>query len=85
MNVQELIKSYPRKRKELPEAYKKIYNQHYEENRKGKTKASYLSNKVEYWLHYKVAKSAKADKNTLEIGAGTLNQLNFEYIGGYMI
>ena len=78
MTTQELLKTYPRKRKELPEEYKKIYTQHYEENRKGKTKVSYLSSKMEHWLHKKVAKSSGMNKKTLEIGAGTLNQLDFE-------
>ena len=78
MTTKELIKTYPRKRKELPEEYKKIYVQHYEENRKGKTKVSYLSGKMERWLHKKVAKSSGKNKKTLEIGAGTLNQLDFE-------
>lgn len=78
MTMQELLETYPRKRSELPEEYKKIYVQHYEENRKGKTKISYLSRRLEYWLHKKVAKSSKVDQKTLEIGAGTLNQLDFE-------
>lgn len=78
MNTQDLIKTYPRKRKELPDEYKKIYSQHYEENRKGKTKISYLSSKFEYWLHKKVANSSGSSRKTLEIGAGTLNQLDFE-------
>lgn len=78
MKTDELLKTYPRRRKELPEEYRKIYDQHYEENRKGKTKVSSLSSKLEHWMHKKTAKSASADKTTLEIGAGTLNQLNFE-------
>ncbi len=78
MDTKELIRTYPRKRKGLPEEYQKIYNQHYEENRNGKTKISYLSSRFEYWLHKKVARSSENSKKTLEIGAGTLNQLNFE-------
>ena len=78
MTTQELLLTYPRKRRELPKEYRKIYERHYEENRKGKTKISYLSRRLEYWLHKKVAKSAKPDRKTLEIGAGTLNQLDFE-------
>lgn len=78
MKTQELLKTYPRHRKELPEEYKKIYDQHYEENRKGKTKVSHLSSMLEHWLHKKVAKSSAKEKKTLEIGAGTLNQLDFE-------
>lgn len=78
MNIDELMASYPRVRSELPEAYKKIYNQYYEENRNGATKVTYFSEKLEHWLHKKVAKSAGKNTKTLEIGAGTLNQLNFE-------
>lgn len=87
MEIHELIKTYPRKRLDLPDAYKKIYEQHYEENRNGKTKISFLSSKLEYWLHRKVAKSARGgvDQKTLEIGAGTLNQLEFERTNIYDI
>lgn len=87
MEIHELIKTYPRKRLDLPVAYKKIYEQHYEENRNGKTKISFLSRKLERWLHQKVAKSAwgGVDQKTLEIGAGTLNQLDFERTNIYDI
>jgi len=68
-------------RVELPDAYKKIYGEHYANNRKGKTTASYFSSRLEHWLHHKVACSASPNKFTLEIGAGTLNQLNFEIPG----
>ncbi len=78
LDIKDLLNTYPRKRDRLPEGYQKIYTQHYTENRTGKTKVSNLSRKMEYWLHKKVARSAGADKKTLEIGAGTLNQLDFE-------
>lgn len=78
MDIEELLATYPRERKELPEAYKKIYNQHYEENRKGTTKVTHFSGKLEHWLHRKVSKTSRWDTKTLEIGAGTLNQLEFE-------
>lgn len=77
-NIYDLLATYPRKRNDLPEEYKLIYDKHYNENRKGKTKASSMSSKLERWLHNKVAISADKNKATLEIGAGTLNQLNFE-------
>lgn len=73
-----IIETYPRVRTELPESYKLIYDQHYAENREGKTKVSAVSSRLEGWLHRKVAFSADKAKSTLEIGAGTLNQLNFE-------
>ena len=69
---------FPKQRKPLPQAYQAIYEKHYIENRGGKTKASFLASKLESWLHYQVAKSAAPDLKTLEIGAGTLNQLQYE-------
>lgn len=38
MNINKLFSTYPRMRKELPEEYKKIYHQHYKENREGEDK-----------------------------------------------
>ncbi|MFR5799955.1 MULTISPECIES: class I SAM-dependent methyltransferase [Bacillota] len=78
MITEELIRTYPRKRKELPYEYKKIYDQWYEENRKGLTQVTSMSSKLEHWLHKQVANSSDKNKKTLEIGAGTLNQLDFE-------
>lgn len=78
MQYNDIIKKFPKQRKELPEEYKAIYEQYYKENRNGLTKASSLSQKVESWLHKKVAKTGESSKKTLEIGAGTLNQLNYE-------
>ena len=78
MNINKLLSTYPRIRKELPEEYKKIYHQHYKENREGGTKVSHFSQKLEHWLHKKVANSFEKGAKTLEIGAGTLNQLDFE-------
>lgn len=76
--IENLLKTYPHVRTPLPKEYATIYDQHYKENRSGETKASSMSNKLEEWLHKKVAKSAKNELSTLEIGAGTLNQLNHE-------
>ena len=74
-----IFDKFPKKRPELPEAYQKIYKAHYINNREGFTKASSLSQKLERWLHRKVAKDVKnCNKTTLEIGAGTLNQLQYE-------
>jgi len=78
---------YPKVRPVLPEAYQKIYNEHYYNNREGQTSASFLSKMMESWLHKKVAKdlSNNNDKYTLEIGAGTLNQLQYENTKPYDI
>lgn len=75
-----MFENYPKFRPELPPAYKAIYEQHYKSNREGATPASFLSQKLESWLHRQVAADLKGalDKSTLELGAGTLNQLNHE-------
>lgn len=73
-----LFESYPKIRPELPPAYKAIYEKAYAENRKGQTRATSIAQRMERWLHYAVAEDATAEKSTLELGAGTLNQLPFE-------
>lgn len=76
-----ILDKFPKEREDLPAAYQKIYTQHYLINREGKSKTTSLSKKLEHWLHKKVAKdvvNSSRPKATLEIGAGTLNQLDFE-------
>lgn len=85
MDYQQLMKNYPKQRADLPPEYKAIYDQHYEENRNGTTKVSSLSQKMERWLHKKVAATSYPGARTLEIGAGTLNQLSYEHDGIYDI
>jgi hypothetical protein len=76
-----ILKKFPKERIELPEEFRKIYNQHYLNNREGKYKTTSLSQKLEAWMHRKVAadvQNGKGNVTTLEIGAGTLNQLEYE-------
>jgi hypothetical protein len=82
-----MIDRYPKKRNELPKEFQKIYAEHYLSNREGKSTASSLSQKMEAWLHKKVAMDVKGiyNKSTLEIGAGTLNQLKYEQTKPYDI
>ncbi len=82
-----MFENYPKKRTELPEEFQKIYSIHYKKNREGKTTASSLSQKMEAWLHKKVAQDVEGinNKSTLEIGAGTLNQLKYEQTKPYDI
>lgn len=82
-----MFEDFPKKRAELPEEFKKIYASHYKKNRGGKTLATSLSQKMESWLHKKVAADSKDGKqrSTLEIGAGTLNQLHYENNAPYDI
>ena len=81
---EEILGSFPKMRQELPEAYQKIYETHYHKNRGGNYKTTGLSRKLEAWMHRQVAadtgKFTKAA--TLEIGAGTLNQIPYEPAGG---
>ncbi len=75
---------YPKVRPLLPEAYQKIYSSHYKKNRDGATQATSISMKLESWLHKKVAEDVvglQENLPTLEIGAGTLNQLQYEPAG----
>jgi 2-polyprenyl-3-methyl-5-hydroxy-6-metoxy-1,4-benzoquinol methylase len=80
-----VLEKFPKKKIELPKVYQEIYEKHYAENRNGETKMSFLAQKMEEWLHKRVAKSSDTQKRTLEIGAGTLNQLKFERTSVYDI
>jgi hypothetical protein len=82
-----MFEEYPKVQPELPQAYQDIYDQHYKDNRQGKTQASKLTMWLEGWLHKKVAAdlNGRKDIKTLEIGAGTLNQLDFEHTSPYDI
>ena len=50
----------------------------YKDNREGRGIMSYLSQRMESWMHRMVAKSKFNGNVVLEIGAGTLNQLKYE-------
>jgi len=80
---------YPKVRSELPDAYARIHQAQYQENRRGASPAASLSQRMESWLHRQVAADVREDRTprtTLEIGAGTLNHLPFEPdIGPYDI
>ena len=87
-----MFEQFPKKRKELSQELQKIYEQYYYTNRNGKSPASFMSQYMESWLHKKVAEDIPSLKlhdksfSTLEIGAGTLNQLAYEEkIGDYDI
>ena len=71
---------YPKVRPPLPPAHAALYERHYRENREGASVASSIAQRLEGWMHRTVAADAR-DQNpgsTLEIGAGTLNQLPYE-------
>jgi hypothetical protein len=84
-----MFDSFPKTRPRLSKEIQEIYVTQYKSNRRGETAASALSQRVESWLHKQVAKDVldtRTRKVTLEIGAGTLNQLRFEpEVGPYDI
>jgi hypothetical protein len=77
-----MFAKFPKTRPPLSSEYQRIYSLHYKSNRGGKTPVSYLSQKMEAWMHRQVAMDLKTLKKsnqaTLELGAGTLNQLQYE-------
>ena len=82
-----MFEEFPKKRKELPEEFKKIYLSHYRKNRSGATLATFFSKRMERWMHKKAAADVQSNTSsvTLEIGAGTLNHLAYENITAYDI
>jgi SAM-dependent methyltransferase len=76
-----LLARFPKTRPALPPALQAIYTRQYLENRGGETPAASLSQRLERWLHRQVAadvRNGRAAGATLELGAGTLNQLAYE-------
>ena len=75
------LSRYPKTRTPLSPRLAAIYSEHYRANRAGASPASALSRAMESWLHKQVARDVVAGgspRRTLELGAGTLNQLEFE-------
>ena len=64
----------------------KIYAAEYKKNRDGESTASSIAQRLESWMHKKVSQTYVSNDSslfdTLEIGAGTLNQIPFESIYG---
>ena len=75
-----VLMRFPKTRPELPPKLQAIYTRQYVENRSGATPAASLSQRLERWLHHQVAADVKTGgpRSTLELGAGTLNQLAYE-------
>lgn len=77
-----MFNQFPKTRPPLPREIAEIYSTHYKSNREGDTTAASLAQRLEAWMHRKVAADVAvpsgATKSTLEVGAGTLNQLQYE-------
>ncbi len=94
-----MVAGYPKSRPELPEGYQRIYLEHSRQNRGGLYKTTSLSQRLEEWMHRRVAADVAVTSTaatpittprhplaTLEIGAGTLNQFRYEpEVGPYDI
>lgn len=81
MDADSLLARFPKTRPPLSERIRSIYAEHYKSNRKGETPAASLAQKMERWLHVSVASDRPGRSNeteTLELGAGTLNQIPYE-------
>jgi hypothetical protein len=80
MASRNLFSEFPKKRVPLPPEYETIYLQHYRNSREGNSQILGLAKWAEGWMHRKVAEDVRQGppKSTLEIGAGTLNQLPYE-------
>jgi hypothetical protein len=80
-STEDLLRSYPRERPELPAVFRAAISEYYVINREGKSATTSISQKLESWMHRKVAADVVGQgkpPSTLEIGAGTLNHLRYE-------
>jgi hypothetical protein len=79
--MMDVLERFPKVREPLPEPYARIHLAAYSANRRGATPASFLSQQMESWMHRQVASDIKNRQlagATLELGAGTLNHLDYE-------
>ncbi len=71
-----LLATYPRRRNPLPEEYRGRFVDDYRANREGRGGVGGIARRLEGWMHRRIA--ARSGDPVLEIGAGTLNHLEFE-------
>lgn len=77
--IEAILKNFPKKRPPLDPKIKQIYQIQYKVNRDGKSPASSLAQKLERWMHKKVALCGWLEgQKILEIGGGTLNHIPYE-------
>mgnify|MGYP000103031851 CR=1 FL=1 len=82
MDINEILRNYPKTRPLLDARVEKIYAAEYKKNRDGESAASSIAQRLESWMHNRVSRTYvlhdSSPFDTLEIGAGTLNQIPFE-------
>jgi hypothetical protein len=79
-SIAALLNRFPKTRNPLPAEFEAIYAHTYKINRDGGSTATGLAQRMEAWMHRKIAADIQltSSKSTLEIGAGTLNHLPYE-------
>jgi hypothetical protein len=78
--VDNRLSRFPKRRTPLPPEYEAIYLKHYRNSREGNSQILSMAQRMERWMHRQVARDIRdgPSKATLELGAGTLNQLPYE-------
>ncbi len=78
VNIDKIIKSFPKKRIKLSNEYQLAHNDNYSKNRNNINIDHKLSGFAESWIHKIIAKNNFNKKIILEIGAGNLNHYIYE-------
>lgn len=74
-----IIKNYPKVRPSISSEYQAIYEEEYKRNRNSRSNRFDIRHLLESWMHKKVRSVNVPDVGSiLEIGAGTLNHLDYE-------
>jgi len=73
--IEALLAQYPKPRPALPPAYESVYVEHYRANRAGRAGLSRVTQKLEAWMHRRVAEGVRG--RILEVGAGNLNHVQY--------
>lgn len=78
--IDPIIGRFPKERPALDARFREIYERAYVANRAGTDPASALAQRLEGWMHRRVATAAGrfANARILELGAGNLNHLEHE-------
>jgi hypothetical protein len=83
LSAERLLARFPKTRPPLSPQLEAIYVRQYQENRTGGSRAASVAQRLEAWMHRRVAADVQdGARDTLELGAGTLNQLAYEPAGG---
>jgi len=79
-DTESVLAGFPKARPPLTPRIESIYLSQYMANRSGETPAASAAQRLERWMHRQVAADVVGGsaKSTLELGAGTLNQLPYE-------